>query len=225
MTVEADALAVQTDSNVVSTLISSEQITEIATENRNFAALAALGLGVSSLLPNNNTPMAGAGGSSFSISANGLRQSHNIWLIDGGESDDRGGAGGMSLMPPQDSIAEFNMLTSNYPPDYGISSAPLSAFRSRVALEIPRYGVRVQPQHRLRCKRLLQQVQYHAHRPPRQVLNYNIYGFNIGGPAYIPHVYNSEKQKTFFFVNEEWRNIKQGASTNTQNTLPAADIP
>jgi len=51
VTVEADALAVQTDSNVVSTLISSEQISEIATENRNFAALAALGLGVSSALP------------------------------------------------------------------------------------------------------------------------------------------------------------------------------
>ncbi|MGA2727775.1 MAG: carboxypeptidase-like regulatory domain-containing protein, partial [Terracidiphilus sp.] len=41
VTVEADALAVQADSNVVSTLISSEQISQIATENRNFAALAA----------------------------------------------------------------------------------------------------------------------------------------------------------------------------------------
>ena len=49
-------LTVQTDSNVVSTLISSEQISEIATENRNFAALAALGLGVSSALPDTNTP-------------------------------------------------------------------------------------------------------------------------------------------------------------------------
>ena len=56
VTVEADALAVQTDSNVVSTLISSEQISEIATENRNFAALASLGLGVSSALPDSNTP-------------------------------------------------------------------------------------------------------------------------------------------------------------------------
>src|SRR6202142_4053370 len=51
VTVEADALAVQAHSNVVSTLISSEQISEIATENRNFAALAALGMGVSSALP------------------------------------------------------------------------------------------------------------------------------------------------------------------------------
>jgi hypothetical protein len=42
VTVEADALAAQTDSNTVSTY---------ARENRNFAALAALGLGVSSALP------------------------------------------------------------------------------------------------------------------------------------------------------------------------------
>jgi hypothetical protein len=53
--VVADALAVQSDSNVVSTLISSEQISEIATENRNFAALAAMGLGVSSGLPKSAT--------------------------------------------------------------------------------------------------------------------------------------------------------------------------
>ena len=120
VTVKADALAVQADSNVVSTLISSEQISEIATENRNFAALAALGLGVSSALPDSNTPTSVA--ASFTISVNGLRQSHNIWLIDGGEADDRGGAGGMDIMPSQDAIAEFTMMTSNYPPDYGISS-------------------------------------------------------------------------------------------------------
>ncbi len=120
VTVEADSLAVQTDSNVVSSLISSEQISEIATQNRNFAALAALGLGVSSALPDSNTPTSVA--SNFTISVNGLRQSHNIWLIDGGEADDRGGAGGMNIMPSQDAIAEFNVMSSNYPPDYGISS-------------------------------------------------------------------------------------------------------
>jgi hypothetical protein len=120
VTVEANALSPQVDSNVVSTLISSEQITSIATQNRNFAALAALGLGVSSALPDSNTPTSVA--SNFTISVNGLRQSHNIWLIDGGEADDRGGAGGMSIMPSQDAIAEFNVMSSNYPPDYGISS-------------------------------------------------------------------------------------------------------
>ena len=51
VTVEADALAVQGDSNVVSTLINEQQITELATNGRNVVALAALGLGVSGNLP------------------------------------------------------------------------------------------------------------------------------------------------------------------------------
>ena len=120
VSVTADALQVQTESNEVSTLISGEQVTSIATENRNFTALAALGLGVSSMLPDNNPPTASA--SSASISVNGLRQSHNIWLLDGAEADDRGGAGGMSVMPSMDAIAQFQVLASNYPPDYGIAS-------------------------------------------------------------------------------------------------------
>ena len=144
VTVEADALAVQADSNVVSTLISSEQISQIATENRNFAALAALGLGVSSALPDSNTPTSVA--ANFTISVNGLRQSHNIWLIDGGEADDRGGAGGMDIMPSQDAIAEFTMMTSNYPPDYGISSgATMSLVAQERHAEVPRRSVGVQP--------------------------------------------------------------------------------
>jgi len=224
VTVEADALAVQADSNVVSTLISSEQISEIATENRNFAALAALGLGVSSTLPDNNTPMAGAGGSSFSISANGLRQSHNIWLIDGGESDDRGGAGGLESMPAQDAIAEFTMLTSNYPPDYGISSGATLSLSLKSGTQ-KFHGEAYEFNRNTDYDANDYFNKFNGAKSPRQILDYNIYGFNIGGPLYIPKVYNADRQKTFFFWNEEWRNIKQGSSTNTQNTLPTADIP
>ncbi len=59
VSVTADALQVQIDSNTVSTLISGEQVTEIATENRNFTALAALGLGVSSNLPEQHPDVGG----------------------------------------------------------------------------------------------------------------------------------------------------------------------
>ena len=45
--VTADALVAQANSNVVSTLMSNEQISELATQNRNFSALAALAPGAS----------------------------------------------------------------------------------------------------------------------------------------------------------------------------------
>lgn len=216
VTVQADALAVQADSNVVSTLISSEQISQIATENRNFAALAAMGLGVSSALPDSNTPTSVA--SSFTISVNGLRQSHNIWLIDGGEADDRGGAGGMDIMPSQDAIAEFTMLTSNYPPDYGISSGATMSLSLKSGTQkfhgtlwefnrTPAYN----------AKEPISRTKTNQH--------YNIFGFNIGGPLMIPGVYNTDRKKTFFFWNEEWRKILSGAGTTNAPTLPNADRP
>lgn len=216
VTVEADALTVQTDSNVVSTLISSEQISEIATENRNFASLAALGLGVSSALPDSNTPTSVA--SSFTLSVNGLRESHNIWLIDGGEADDRGGAGGMDIMPSQDAIAEFNMLTSNYPPDYGISSGATISLSLKSGTQ--KFHGELWEFNRTPA--------YDAKEPISRTLtniHYNIFGGNLGGPVFIPHVYNRDKQKTFFFVNEEWRKILSGAGTSNNPTIAAADIP
>jgi hypothetical protein len=209
---------------VVSTLISSEQISEIATENRNFAALAALGLGVSSTLPNNNTPMAGAGASSFSISVNGLRQEHNIWLIDGGESDDRGGAGAMASMPAQDSIAEFTTLTSNYPPDYGISSgATLSLSLKSGTQKFHGEGYEFNRNTDYNANDFFSK--FNGAHNGRPAVDYNIFGYNVGGPLYIPKVFNTNKQKSFFFWSEEWRNLKQSSGVNTENTLPTADIP
>ncbi len=222
VTVSANALTVQADSNVVSSLISSEQISEIATQNRNFAALAAIGLGASSMMPDNNTPSAGAGGSSFSFSINGLRQNHNIFLIDGGESDDRGGAGGMQIMPSQDSIAQFQTLSSNYPPDYGISSGATISLSLKSGTRDFHGSLWEFNRNTAYDANYFLNKQSGTKRP---VLNYNIYGFNIGGPVMIPGLYNKSRSKTFFFWNEEWRKIKQGNSPNIVNTLPAADFP
>jgi len=219
VTIEADALAVQADSNVVSELISSEQISEIATENRNFAALAALGLGVSSKLPDANTP--GAVGSDFSISVNGLRQNHNIWLIDGGESDDRGGAGGMQITPSQDAIAEFTTMSSNYPPDYGISSGATMSLSLKAGTQ--KFHGELWEENRntdYDANSYFNKLSNNA----RPTVNYNIYGWGVGGPVFIPKVYNESRQKTFFYYNQEWRKtVNLGGSNNP--TIDPLDIP
>jgi Carboxypeptidase regulatory-like domain len=222
VSVTADALQVQADSNTVSTLISGEQVTEIATENRNFAALAALGLGVSSNLPDNNTPTSVA--ASFSISVNGLRQSHNIWLIDGGEADDRGGAGGMNVMPSQDAIAQFEVLASNYPPDYGISSGATMS----LALKSGTQKFHGEAYEFLRNDAMDANYFFNKHNGadvPVAKLRQNIFGGNVGGPLFIPKVYNTNRQKTFFFYNQEWRRIIQGSAPNVQSTLSDKNRP
>ncbi|WP_263358524.1 TonB-dependent receptor [Acidicapsa ligni] len=226
VSVTADALAVQVDSNTVDTLISGDQVTEIATENRSIQALAALGLGVSSNLPDNNTPTSVA--SSSSITVNGLRQSHNIWLIDGGEADDRGSAGGPDIQPSADAIAQFQVLASNYPPDYGISSGATISLALKSGTqkfhgtlwELNRNDI-------FDANNFFNKYQKASPEDysPVPKLRENIYGGNVGGPIFIPHVYNTQRQKTFFFWNEEWRKIIQGSQPTTANTIPDADRP
>jgi len=221
ISVVADALAVQTDSNVISTLITSEDLTSIATANRNFAALAALGLGVSSQLPDNNS--LGAFGSNWNIEFNGLREAHNIWLVDGGESSDRGGGGGMQILPSQEAIAEFQMMTSNYPPDYGISSGATISLSLKSGTK-SFHGAAWEENRATAYNANSFFNKYNGAHNPRVATHYNIYGFAVGGPIYIPHTYNTNKNKGFFFFSQEWRKTSGTANSNNR-TINKNDIP
>jgi hypothetical protein len=92
VTVEANAVQVQADSGERSNLITSQQVSQLAVNGRGIYQLAALTPGGSSQINPSapNTPVGGDAGVEF----NGMRQNHNIYLLDGGEDDDRGGAGG-----------------------------------------------------------------------------------------------------------------------------------
>src|SRR3569833_898113 len=120
VTVEADAMHLQTETNDVSNLITGQQITQLATNGRNMVSLTTLGTGVSNNLGSFNGVT--AQGSGFGLSFNGMRPDHNDWLIDGGEAYDRGSGGKFDLMPSPDALAEFQTLSSNYSPDNGIAS-------------------------------------------------------------------------------------------------------
>ena len=221
ITVEADALAVQSDSNEISTLITSEDISELATENRNFSSLAALGLGVTNDMPDSNAVAAVS--SSWSISFNGLSQAHNVWLIDGGESYDRGSGGKSALQPSQEALAEFNVLASNYPPDYGIGTGGTVSMALKSGTS--KYHATAWEENR--------NTDYNANYFFNKLNNpvtarpntpYNIYGFNLGGPVFIPKMYNADHKKTFFFWNEEWRRTSGVGGTNSP-TIDPLDIP
>src|ERR1700677_118959 len=221
VTVEADALAVQGDSNVVSTLINEQQITELATNGRNVVSLAALGLGVSGNLPDMENPF--SVNASFAISFNGLNQAHNIWLIDGGEAYDRGSGGKMSMMPSQDALGEFQVLASNYPPDYGISSGGTISMSIKSGTQ----KFHGEAWEFARNDDFDAYPYFSKNGPtvvPNPELRYNVFGANVGGPVFIPHVYNSSRKRTFFFYNEEWRREIQGNPPSPLDTIPAADL-
>ena len=221
VTVEADALAVQSDSNVVSTLINEQQITELPTNGRSVIGLAAMGLGVSGNLPDMESPFSVT--ANYQISFNGLNQHHNVWMIDGAESYDRGSGGKMSVMPSQDALGEFQVLASNFPPDYGIASGGTITMSIKSGTKRFHAGAwEFDRNDALDAHNYFDNDK--GQKAKKSELRYNVFGFNVGGPVFIPHVYNSAKKKTFFFYNEEWRRQVTGVSTNSIKTLPAADL-
>ena len=202
VTVEANAVRVQADTGEVSSVIDEQQMSQIAVNGRSIYQLAALAPGASSQINNYvNTPVGGCAGVEF----NGMRQNHNIYLLDGGEDDDRGGAGGMSIAPSTDAIAEFRQLTSNYSADYGLSSAGTmtmvlksgSSTLHASAWEFNRNDA-------------FDARDFFKPAPAKiQELRLNVYGFNVGGPVTFGKLYNPDKKKTFFFYNMEWRKLIQ----------------
>jgi hypothetical protein len=220
VTVQADALQVQTETSELSTLITGEQVAQLATNGRNVTALAALGMGVSNTLPafGGVNALTSANGISF----NGTRVSHNIYMLDGGELNDRGCGGCFSSLPSIDALSEFQTLDSNYGPDYGIGSGGTILmvlksgthdfhggayyFNRNEAYDANNYFTNLAGQ-------------------PRPEFRLNEPGFNIGGPVWIPHVYNASRTRTFFFVNEEWRRLIQGSSPSIVNTIAANNFP
>jgi hypothetical protein len=220
VTVQANALQVQSETSEVSNLITGNQVLQLATNGRSVIALTTLGTGVTNQVPSFNNVT--AQGASSEINFNGSRYDHNNYLIDGGEVYDRGSGGKLDVAISPDALAEFQVLSSNYTPDYGINSGGTVAmviksgsrqfhgglweFNRNDAFDADYYFSKLAGQ-------------------PSPELRLNIFGGNIGGPVIIPHVYNNDRNKTFFFVNEEWRKFIQGASPAVVNTIPSAFFP
>jgi hypothetical protein len=206
VTVEASAVAVQSDSSEVSNLISGKQVGQLAINGRNIAQLATLTPGASADLPDFNLPI--SVGSSAGISFNGKRSEHNIWMIDGGENYDRGCGGCMTVMPSVDALAEFKTLTANSSADFGVGSGG----QMNMALKSGSKDFHGSAYEYFRNDAMDANSFFaNLNGSQKPELRYNIFGFNVGGPVFIPKLYNRDRNKTFFFVNQEWRKIVQGS--------------
>ncbi len=210
VTVEANAVAVQTDSGEVSNVINGQQVTQLATNGRSLYELFALAPGASSIQTSRVgfTPVS----ADSNVSINGQRAGHNLQLIDGGENLDRGGSSG-SVMPSLDSIAEFRNMTSNYSAEYGLASA--ATITSVIKSGTKQFHAQAWEIFR---NDALDARNYFNPSPQKVAeLRYNIYGFNLGGK--IPGMNN---HPTFFFYNMEWRKEIDGGLLNQNVPLASA---
>jgi hypothetical protein len=217
VTVSEAVVKVQTESGEVTDLISGTQLSQLPVNTRSFFVLATLTPGVVSAMPDFTLPIPVGGDSS--IRFNGNRNDHNIWMIDGGEDYDRGCGGCVTVMPSMDALAEFKVMTSNYGADFGIGSGGTVNMMLKSGTRNFHGTV-----YEFLRNDAVDSVNYFTNAVPRKadgtraaaapIMRFNNFGWNLGGPFYIPGSYNTAKNKTFFFFNQEWRKIRLGSTVS-----------
>jgi hypothetical protein len=212
VTVEANAIQVQADTNEVSQTINAAMVSDLATNGRNVIQLATLVPGASAMIPDFDSPM--AQNQNRTISFNGQRPDHNNWLINGGEAYDRGGGGILIVSPSQDALQEFKVMTSNYAADLGQSSGGMISMATKSGTKQFHGGAWEYVRNDAFDANTFF-ANLNGQRKPE--LRYNTFGFNLGGPIPIGH-----EKRTFFFYNQEWRRLIQGGQINATSVPVAA---
>ncbi len=198
VTVTAEATRVQAESAERSYAVQGEVVQNIAVNGRGFVNLASIATGV---VFNNNT---GNSEEIANVAANGLRTSANNLQLDGVAIVDTGNNGTM-ISVNLDAIAEFKVLTSNYQAEFGRSAgAQISAVTRGGARDFHGSFYAFRRHDGMNANTWLNN---RNSTPTNQItkprLDQRDIGYTIGGPAYIPGVFNKNKDKFFFFFSQE----------------------
>jgi hypothetical protein len=210
VTVEANPVAVETQTGQVAGLVEGTQVRELPMNGRNFMQLTQLMPGVS----------AGAGAAGFNSTAKGLGGSvnmtvsgsagnGNLWLVDGANNNDYGSNRTILVNPSIDNIAEFKILRNSYGPEFGQAAGGVINIVTRSGGnqfhgDAYYFG---------RNDALNARDWFLANaNQPIGKLRRNDFGFTFGGPI--------KKDKLFFFYSEEWnKEIRGFTRTGTVPTV------
>ncbi len=204
---------VETQSSELAGTVTGKEITQLQLNGRNFTTLVTLVPGVSNQT-GMDEPQVGINGN-VGFSMNGGRTEYNAWELDGGDNMDNGSNSTLNVYPSVDAIAEFKVLTSNYGAQYGRNGSGTVEVETKGgtksfhgdAYEFVRND----------AFNALNYTDMASHGGSGKIAPYkkNDFGYTIGGPVFIPGVYNKDKQKTFFFWSQEWRRDRVPSSFNT----------
>jgi len=184
---------VETQTSDLTGTVTGKQISELQLNGRNFTQLLALSPGATN---QSGQDEPGQGLSTVSYSVNGGRTEYNNWEIDGGNNMDDGSNTTLLSYPSLDSIAEVRVLSSNYGAQYGRNSSGTVEVETKSGTNTFHGDVFEYVRNDL-----FNANNYFTGFTPYKK---NDFGFTVGGPVIIPHLYNGTN-KTFFFYSQEWR--------------------
>jgi hypothetical protein len=223
VTVESRVSELQVESGERSFTLESEALKNIAANGRlmfNFANL------VPGVLQQGTSGQEIGAADGFTV--NGQRQNSNNVTIDGVTNIDTGNNGGNMATTNIDSVAEFKILTNAYQAEYGratggqiqiVTKSGTQAFHGSGYW----YGRRSDWNANTWTNKRAAAPPPVGNGSELQLAktSRNDYGYTLGGPIFIPGVFNEDKRKLFFFWSQEFQRRTEPANER-QARVPTA---
>jgi hypothetical protein len=208
----AGVAQIETQSSDLSGVVTGKEISQLQLNGRTFTQLATLVPGVNNQSGQDEGTVGINGNVAFSM--NGGRTEYNNWELDGGDNMDNGSNTSLNIYPSIDAIAEFRVLTSNYGAQYGRNGSGTVEVETKSGTR----SFHGDAYEFVRNDAFNARNYFESSVPAYKK---NDFGYTLGGPVYIPGVYNTDKQKTFFFWSQEWR--RDRVPGQVFNTLVPSD--
>jgi len=218
ITVEAAAVAIESSTAELGTVINEQAVKDLPLNGRNFTQLLTLTPGASPISVAQNS--GGGGGfagnavGSFSFPAlNGQRNRSNMFLMDG-VVDLGSFIGNYNVQPIVDTVQEFKVQTHNDLAEFGQAPGGIV----NVATKSGTNSYHVSVWEFLRNQELDANSFFsNTFGAPRNALRQNQFGVAGGGPVWIPKLYNG-KNRTFFYGGYE--GYRQSVASQSTGLAP-----
>jgi hypothetical protein len=136
------------------------------------------------------------------------------YAVDGITDMDTGSNGTLHFEPNLDSIAEIKVLSSNYAAEYGRNAGgTITVITKGGGKDFTGSGWWYK-RHEMFNANSWDNNRTNTLKSPYR---YNIYGYSVGGPIYIPKVFNTEKKYLFFFWSQEYTKTRQSSTIGYAN--------
>ncbi len=197
--VSGNAVAVETANPSLGQVITSQEVTDLPLNGRDFVQLATLTAGATAETNPNSFFTQGADSEvaargSFSLSVGGSRPNSTDWLLDGVDNNELT-AGGIGIFSSIDDIQEFKVLTYTYSAEYGSRAGPTVLVSTKSGTNDIHGSL-----FEFVRNTDLDAKSYFANSVEK--FNLNQFGGSVGGPI--------RKNKTFFFIDGEQKYQRHG---------------
>jgi Carboxypeptidase regulatory-like domain/TonB-dependent Receptor Plug Domain len=185
ITVQGDITHVGTQASDLAGTLTRKEITELQLNGRNFTQLIALVPGVSNFGQQDEGAVGVLNFLNFSI--NGGRTEYNNWEVDGGDIMDNGSNATLNVYPSIDAISEVRVLVSNYGAQYGRNASGTIEVETKSGTSHFHGNI-----YEFVRNDMFNARNYFDPPGPPPAYKKNDFGYTLGGPIYIPGIYNTK---------------------------------